>query len=202
MAKRNKAESDQKPNPYYMAFFTALLSGGFSVVGGYYTSSYQANMAIAQKQYEYKSQAYSAFLEKLNKSNSPQIHKIYSLSKSVELAATDMENEIVDQKLDLLGENELEEVYDLFDNSFNLLRIYGSKDVNKICDDILNAISGRLYQLDLDKYEGEIKSELVSLINWQTDGDHDTVFESRKRLKLLIVLLKALMVEMRKDMKL
>jgi hypothetical protein len=202
MAKRDKANSEQKPNAYYIAFFTALLSGGFSVVGSYYTSSYQANMAITQKQFEYKSQAYSAFLEKLNKSNSPQIHKIYTLSKSVELASTDMENEMLDQNLDLLGVDEFEEVYDQFDNSFNLLRIYGSKDVNIICDDILNVISGRLSQLDLDKYKGEAKSRLVSLINWRIEDDLGLALEARKKLNLLIVLLRNLMTEMRKDMNL
>src|SRR6266571_1117125 len=67
-----KPSLPKQPNPYVMAVITAVLAGAFAVLGTYFTAQFQAKHAIAQKQLEYRAQSYAAFLEKIDRSRSPE----------------------------------------------------------------------------------------------------------------------------------
>lgn len=80
-----------KLHPYVLAMFTAVLSAVLSVTGFYFTSKIQAAAAIEQKRFEYRSEAYNAFIKSVDAKNSPTIAQLLNLGKIAEHMATDSE---------------------------------------------------------------------------------------------------------------
>ncbi len=130
-----KPSLPKQPNPYVMAVFTAVLAGAFSVLGTYFTAQFQAKHAIAQKQLEYRAQSYAAFLEKIDRSRSPEIGQLLSIGSLAERVATDSEiQNLEDQLAVLLRKAPIQDLYWKLNNDLNLVRLHGSDRVRRVCD--------------------------------------------------------------------
>src|SRR2546426_7172191 len=131
-----KPSLPKQPNPYVIAVFTAVLAGAFSVLGTYFTAQFQAKHAIAQKQLEYRAQSYAAFLEKIDRSRSPEIGQLLSIGSLAERVTTDSEiQNLEDQLAVLLRKAPIQDLYWKLNSDLNLVRLHGSIRVRRVCDE-------------------------------------------------------------------
>lgn len=164
MARSHSPKSEKSkvagiPNPYLLAVMTAVLAGIFSVVGGYYTARFQAQEAIAQKQFEYRVLAYTAFLEKTEHSKAPVINQILTIGSMADHLATDSEiQEFEDRVSALLKKHSSQDIYQQLNSDLNTLRLHGTSKVAAMCDDILKSLLLKDYAIDWSKYPADIAS--------------------------------------------
>lgn len=151
------ATVSSSPNPYVLVVLTATLSAVLSVGGGYFTSAFQAQHAIAQKQLELRSQAYGAFLDKIDYRRSPVINEILSVGKMVDSLGTDSEIQGFENHLaGLLTKLDKQRLLWQFKSDLNILRIHGSKRVLEITDDILAAMALHSDEIEWKTYPPEL----------------------------------------------
>jgi hypothetical protein len=145
------------PNPYAIAVLTAVLAGLFAVIGGYFTSAFQARHAIAQKQLEYRVTAYSSFLDKTNLNNAPAISQILNIGQMADHVATDGEIQAFEDRIaDLLKKQDAHDLYLQLNADLNLLRLHGSGRVQKTCEDLLKALMLRDFEIDWKSYPPDV----------------------------------------------
>ena len=146
----------KQQNPYAMAVFTAVLAGIFSIVGSYFTTQIQTRYAIVQKQLEYRAQAYSGFLEKIDRSRSPVLSQILTIGSLVGRVAADSEVQNLEDRLaDIFKKADIQDLYWQLNSDLNVLRLHGSRRVRRVCDDILKALSLQDSEIDWSLYSAE-----------------------------------------------
>lgn len=156
-ATRSPREGGKQPNPYLMALMTAALAGLFSVIGGYFVAGVQARYATAQKQLEYRANAYGAFLDKTDRNRAPAIGQILNIGTMAEHLATDGEIQAFEDRIaEFLGKHSEQDLYWQLNADLNVLRLHGSGRVSSICSDILLALSLRDNQINWSAYPPDV----------------------------------------------
>jgi len=156
-AARSPHKGDKQPNPYVVAILTATLAGIFSVIGGYFAAVFQAEHAMAQKQFEYRVAAYEAFLDKTDRNRAPAISQILNIGTMAEHLATDGEIQAFEDCIaELLNKHSAEELYWQLNADLNVLRLHGSERISKICSDILLALMLRDYEINWQAYPPDV----------------------------------------------
>ena len=194
-----------RPNPYLVAVFTALLSAVFAIIGFYFTAKLQAENVIIQKQYEYKATAYSAFLSSINKNTSPVIAEILSAGELSKHVVTDEDIQSLEDKFGRLAALNYEYKISLrFDSEFNILQLHGSEIVRRYCEDILSVLALREQSVNWNDYSKEITQLrdrwLAIQINGIAYGWEEKVSdEERVMYVLLSALYKNLLTQLRTE---
>ncbi len=179
-----------QPNPYLMALLTATLAGLFSVLGGYFAASFQAKHAIAQKQIEYRVEAYGAFLDKTDRNKAPALSQIISIGAMADHLATDSEIQAFEDRIALLLKKyDAQDLYWQLNADLNILRLHGSDRVSKICDDLLMALLLRDSEISWTDYP----SDIVAFHNrWKTAQEKGTSYGWEERVsgdeRLMIIM--------------
>ncbi len=147
----------RQPNPYGMAFLTAALAGLFSVVGGYFAAGFQAQHAVAQKQLEFRVKAYEAFLEKTDRAKTPGISQLLNIGVMADDLTTDGEIQAFENRIsELLKKHDAQDLYWQLNGDFNVLRLHGSTQVTRTCDNILKALLLRDAEINWRDYPPEV----------------------------------------------
>lgn len=178
-------------NPYIMALITATFAGLFSAAGGYFVAGFQAKNAIAQKQIEYRIEAYTDFLEKTDRNQAPALRQILSIGSMADHLATDSEIQAFETRIALLlRKYDLQELYWQLNADLNILRLHGSDRTSKICDDLLMALLLRSSEVKWADYP----SDIVTFHNqWKTAQENgiaygwDECISGDERLMIIIV---------------
>jgi hypothetical protein len=136
-----------------MALFTALLAGIFSLSGAYVIAKIQARHATTAKALEYRAQAYSGFLQKLDWERSPLVSRLLNIGSLADRVATDGEIQALEDRIaDLLKQLDPQEAYWQLSSDFNLLRLHGDIITDKFCSDILALLSFRHHEVNWAQY--------------------------------------------------
>lgn len=163
----------------------------FSIIGIYYTADFQAREAIAQKQFEYRVLAYSAFLEKTDHNKVPAISKILTIGSMADHLATDGEiQEFEDRMARFLKKHNAQDIYWQLNADLNSLRLHGTPRVAEICDDILKSLLLRDHEIIWSKYPVDLVSEHDSWSAAQDKGQADGWTErvsSDERLMIVMI---------------
>ena len=192
-------------NPYLMAVFTASLAGIFSVAGGYFTAKFQAEQAIAQKQMEYRVSAYTAFLEKTDRTRDPVISQLLNIGSMAGHLATDSEIQAFEDRVgDLLKKHDTQDIYWQLNADVNVLRLHGSKRVAEMCDDILKSLLLRDSEIHWGKYSEEIVKAHANWksaqFNGETYGIEERIYPDERLMIISISMLtKALIEQLQKE---
>lgn len=204
-AKQEQTKVAGTPNPYAMAVFTAVLAGIFSIIGSYYTADFQAWQAIAQKQFEYRVVAYTAFLEKTDYAQAPAISQILTIGSMADHLATDGEiQEFEDQIARLLKKYSAQDIYWQLNADMNTLRLHGTPRVAEICSDILRSLLLRNHEIAWNKYPTDI---VVAHDRWSIAPEKRQAYgwveqvSSDERLMIVMIskLTQALIAQLRKE---
>lgn len=204
-AKKEETKVTATPNPYVMAVFTAVLAGIFSIIGGYYTTDFQARQAIAQKQFEYRVLAYTAFLEKTDHAKAPAISQILAIGSMADHLAFDGEiQEFEDRIVRLLKKHSAQDIYWQLNADLNSLRLHGTPRVAEICDDILKSLLLRDHEIIWSKYPTDL---MAAHDRWNTAQDKGLAYgwiervSSDERLMIVMIskLTQALIAQLRKE---
>ena len=201
-----KPRLPEQPNPYAMAVLTAVLAGAFSVLGTYFTAQFQAKHAIAQKQLEYRAQSYAAFLEKIDRSRSPEIGQLLSIGSLAERVTTDSEiQNLEDQLAVLLRKAPIQDLYWKLNSDLNLVRLHGSIRVRRVCDDILKALALREFEIDWSGYPRDVSQLREKWAEVQKEGatyGWQPRISNDKRLMIIVVgkLFELLVAELRNEL--
>ena len=201
-----KPSLPKQPNPYVIAIFTAVLAGAFSVLGTYFTAQFQAKHAIAQKQLEYRAQSYAAFLEKIDRSRSPEIGQLLSIGSLAERVTTDSEiQNLEDQLAVLLRKAPIQDLYWKLNSDLNLVRLHGSIRVRRVCDDILKALALREFEIDWSGYPRDVSQLREKWAEVQKEGatyGWQPRISNDKRLMIIVVgkLFELLVTELRNEL--
>jgi len=201
-----KPSLPKQPNPYVIAVFTAVLAGAFSVLGTYFTAQFQAKYAIAQKQLEYRAQSYAAFLEKIDRSRSPEIGQLLSIGSLAERVATDSEIQTLEDQLAvLLRKAPIQDLYWKLNSDLNLVRLHGSNRVRRVCDDILKALALREFEIDWSVYPRDVSQLREKWAGIQKEGityGWQPRISNDKRLMIIVVgkLFELLVTELRNEL--
>ena len=197
---------NDNPSPYSTAIFTVVLSGFFTIVGFYLTTKWQFQIAIAEKQYEYRINAYNSFLSAISRNNSPMIAEILNIGELSKHLTTDAEIQALEDKFNELSKLNYEyKILWQLDSDFSILRLHGSDLVRKYCDDILSVLALREYDVVWNNYP----KELVSLKNiWvknQEDGiaygwEEKVTGEERVMFVILSAMYKNLLTQLRNEL--
>jgi hypothetical protein len=180
----------KQQNPYAMVVFTAVLAGIFSIVGSYFTTQIQTKYAIVQKQLEYRAQAYSGFLEKIDRSRSPVLSQILSIGSLTERVATDSEiQDLEDRLADIFKKTDIQDLYWQLNSDLNVLRLHGSTRVRRMCDDILKALSLKDSEIDWSFYSAEASQFYTEWRDAQKQGLSYTEPKISDDERLMIVVL-------------
>jgi len=159
-AMKDKTKVAVTPNPNVMAVFTAVLAGIFSIIGIYYTADFQVREAIAQKQFEYRVLAYTAFIEKTDHTKAPAMSQILAIGSMADHLTTDGEiQEFEDRVSRLLKKHSAQDIYWQLNADLNSLRLHGTPRVAEICDDILKSLFLRDHEIIWSKYPADLVSE-------------------------------------------
>jgi hypothetical protein len=157
VVKNSESSTQLSPNPYVMALVTATLAGLFSVIGGYFSANFQARQSVAQKQLEYRVEAYGAFLDKTDRSRAPSISQILSIGAMADHLATDAEIQSFEDRIaGLLKKHDAQDLYWQMNSDLKVLRLHGSGQVANTCDDILKALLLRDEEIDWADYPQEV----------------------------------------------
>ena len=158
-----------------MAFGTAVMAAALSVVGNYFSSSFQAKQTLIQKQFEYRAQAYNAFLDNLDGTKAPVLNKLLEIGTLSVAAITDGQVQgSEDEATEFLKKNNLRNVYSQFYSSVGILRLHGTPQVQKHCDDILLMLSYASTSVDWSTYPKSIQ-ESYKAINSKAVPDKDYI---------------------------
>ncbi|MFC7518021.1 hypothetical protein ACFQUU_23710 [Herbaspirillum sp. GCM10030257] len=167
------------PNPYAMAVLTAVLAGLFAVIGGYFTSAFQARHAIAQKQLEYRVAAYSSLLDKTNLNNAQAISQILNIGQMADHIATDGEIQAFEDRIaDLLKKQGTHDLYLQLSADLNLFRLHGSGRAQRTCDDLLKALMLRDFEIDWKIYPPDVGEYHEK---WKTALENGTAYGWEER---------------------
>jgi hypothetical protein len=140
-----------------LALLTATLAGFFSLVGAYFGAGFHARHAVVQIQFTHRVEAYSAFLERIDRSRAPAISQLLSVGLMDKYVATDGEIQSFEDRIgELLKSHDVQELFWQLNGDANILRLHGSPRVAEICDDILTAIVLRDNEIDWAKYAPEV----------------------------------------------
>lgn len=202
-----KPSLPKQPNPYAIAVFTAVFAGVFAVIGMYFTAQLQAKHAIAQKQLEYRAHAYTAFLEKMDRSRSPVIGQLLSIGSLAKMAATDSEiQDIEDQFAVLLRKAPLQDLYWQLNGDLNFIRLFGSNRVRRVCDDILKALALREDEIDWSVYPRDVAQFHAQWAEAEKEGiayGWEPKISDDERLMIVVVgkLFELLVTELRNELR-
>lgn len=180
---------EAQPNPYFMVLLTATLAGLFSVVGGYLVVGFQAKHAIAQKQFEYRIEAYGAFLDKTDRNTASALSQVLSIGAIADHIATDSEIQAFEDRIALLLEKYgAQDLYLQLNADLNILRLHGSDRVSKICDDLQ-----ALFLQGIEISWGDYPSDIVTFHNrWRTAQEKGIAYGWEERVsgdeRLMIVM--------------
>jgi hypothetical protein len=199
------AKREQSPNAYTMALLTAVLAGLFSIVGGYFVASFQAKHATTQKHLELRAQAYSAFLEKVDRVRFPAAAQILSIGSLADKVGTDGEIQALEDKMEvLLRGNDTQTLYWQLNGDFNLLRLYGTPSIQHHCDDILRIFAEKRVNISWNKYPAPVRQYYEK---WRHIEDSDVAYFDPKittdeRLMMIVVarLFASLITELRSEL--
>jgi hypothetical protein len=148
-----------KPNPYLLALLTAVLAGLFSITGGYFTASFQAKNAVLQKQLEYRAQAYTTFLEKIDKTRAPLLAELLNIGSLANNVGSDGEiQELEDRMGALLDKAKPSDIYWQLNSDFNILRLHGTPSVRETCQNLLKVLSFRHWEVNWSTYSPVIQN--------------------------------------------
>jgi len=168
-----------EPNQYWLALFTAFLSGAFSITGGYFVTKYQAAQNVKIKEKELKDNVYSIFLEKVNRKSSPLISKLLNLGVIADTVMSDGDIQSLEDKIEaLLNSLDRHDAYWQLNSDFNILRLYGDKKTNALCVDILYIITFQNYHVNWDNYPKDIQ-EYYS--RWKKNLSRGTPYGFQKK---------------------
>lgn len=163
--------SSKPANPYLLAFFTAVLAGLFSVVGGYFVAKFQANAVISQKHLEYRASAYSAFLRNIDQAGKPLASLLLSIGSLSKKVATDGEIQDFEDRMSMfIKEHDMQNIYWQLSADFNVLRLHGSDEISEICNDILSTLVSRSDEINWDKYPEHVSASYRS---WRAQEGKD-----------------------------
>ncbi len=170
-AKREKTRVVATPNPYVMVVFTAVIAGIFSIIGSYYTADFQTREVIAQKQFENRMLAYTAFLENTDHTKAPAISQILTIGSMADHLATDGEiQEFEDRTAHFLKNYSSQDIFWQLNADLNSLRLQGTPRVAEICDDILKSLLLRDDEIIWSKYSAKLVTAHESWSRAQDKG--------------------------------
>jgi len=150
--------SNKHPNPYVMAIFTAILAAGFATLGTYYTHQKQTQKFLLEQRLGSRKQAYTLFLEKIDREKSPLLSRLLHLGSVAEHLATDGEIQTLEDAFEQI--TVALQSYDLYwqlSNDMSILRMYGSRTVVEYANDLLDLTSGKYWQISLQKYPRDVQ---------------------------------------------
>jgi len=181
----------KQPNPYSLAFFTAIMAGIFSTVGSYFATSFQARHAIEQKHFEFRAQAYSGFLEKIDHVRAPVVSEFLHTGLLAEELDTDADLQSLENRMTrILSEIDVQELYWRLNSDLTILRLYGSPMVQCFCEDILKTLILQHDEIDWSIYPARIKE---SYEQWRASQEKttDTYIElqisNEERLRFIMI---------------
>lgn len=205
LAKQKEVKVAGTPNPYAIAVLTAALAGIFSIIGSYYTADFQARQAIAQKQFEYRVVAYTAFLEKTDRTKAPAISQILTIGSMADHLDSDGKiQEFEDRIATLLQKHSAQDIYWQLNADLNTLRLHGTSRVAETCDDILKSLLLRDHEIIWNKYP----TDLVAVHDrWSISQEKGQAYgwiervSSDERLMIVMIskLTQALIAQLRKE---
>jgi GTP-binding protein EngB required for normal cell division len=123
------------PNPYMLAFLTAILSGLFSVLSIHVTSIYHDKHEKLSKNIELKKTAYMLFLDRVNNGKSTVVNNIQYIGKLADKSYSDGELQEVENYLSTLPKQIDVKLLIELNQDFSILEACGSKDVRKTIND-------------------------------------------------------------------
>ena len=169
MFKKYRNKSDlTPPHLYVIAVLSAVLAGMVSIV----VSHFNGQQAIAQKQMELRVGAYAAFLEKIDTHRAPAIGKLLSIGAIVSHVATDSEIQESENNIgSFLSAHPVQELYWQLSLDFNILKVHGSTQVARICNDILKALMLRDEEIDWSSYSQDVSKFHDVWKSLQEDGE-------------------------------
>lgn len=127
----------KEPNPYMIAFITAIMSGAISIVGNFIIINKQLEQALFQKVFDERTKAYSDFLRKSKFSDDDSLGKLYRLYPIFAHATSDADYRDYFIELEKISSNlEANILFDKTANDLAILHVYGSKEVIQICEDL------------------------------------------------------------------
>ena len=197
---------NDSPSPYSIAILTVILSGFFTIVGFYLTAKWQFQIAITEKRYEYRMNAYNSFLSAISRNNSPIIAEILNIGELSKHVATDAEIQVLEDKFSELSKlnNEYKISWQL-DSDFSVLRLYGSDLVRQYCDDILSVLVLREYDVEWNNYPKELVSLKNIWVKYQENGiaygwEEKVTGEERVMFVILSAMYKNLLTQLRNEL--
>lgn len=141
----------KQPNSYFLAFLTAIMAGLFSTAASYFAASFQSRHAVEQKQFEFRAQAYSAFLEKVG--HDRLVSELLNTDLLAEEVTTDDEIQSLENRmLQVLSRIDVQELHSVLSSDLAILRLGGSPTVQRFCDDILKTLILRAAEVNWSFY--------------------------------------------------
>lgn len=185
---RTLAKRSTPSNPYFLAFFTAVLAGLFSVLGGYFVAKFQADSALAQKQIEYRVSAYGAFLKNIDHAGRPLASLLLSFGSLAGKVATDGKiQDFEDRMSAFVQKNDVQNSYWQLSADFNVLRLHGSDEVSEICSDILSALSMRSDEINWARYPEHVSASYMSWKSAENNGFYAVTPRVSERERMMFI---------------
>ena len=178
------------PNPYLLAFFTALFAGLFSIVGIYYLSKIHINHMLLEKDLDLKKEMYLSFINKIDKNNDPIISELLSIGPLADNVNTDGEIQNFEDKLyNILSRNSTYDIYWRLNSDLNIIRLRASDRVKTRADDLLNTLILNFNEVQIKKHSPEIQAYYSKWWEIQRDGiayGYEERITSEQRFSIII----------------
>lgn len=164
-------KTKQSPNPYLLAFITALFAGLFSIVGNYHLSKGQIKQMLLEKDLDLRKEVYLSFLNKIDKSNDPVISEMLNIGSLVDKAGTDSQIQDSEDRLhNILSKNDTYDIYWRLNSDLNILRLRASDRVKMRADDLLNALTLNFHEIQIKNHSAEVQAYYDKWWEVQRDG--------------------------------
>lgn len=190
---------------YFMAVFTAILAGVFSIVANYFAANFSGERSATRKLFEYRIESYVTFVQKTDQQASPALSRLLSFGSMVQHVVTDSEIQLFEDRAAKFFEKyDTHHLYWQFNSVITPLRLAGSKRVNKICDDIQLA----LMQHDEEIQWPDYSSDIVELYDrWKSAQESGSAYaieeqiseEDRLMIVAVALLMQALIDQLRSE---
>lgn len=154
-----------------MAVVTAVLAALSALAGTYFTARTQMEQFFVEHQLNMRRSAYTAFLERVSRVNSPVLGAILNIGSMDQNVATDSEIQELENILhQLLREKKIPDLYWELNSDLKIIRLNGSDKVRDISEDILRVLALRHSEIDILKYPRSVQDYYALLLQSMRPG--------------------------------
>jgi hypothetical protein len=171
---------DRKISAYLMALFTALLSIIGAAIASFQITSLQANQSIAERKAACRKEAYITFLSRIDRKSDPAISELLGIGVLADKVSTDSQIQDLENHFSkLLERSKPQVVYIQLSSDLNLLRLCGSREVNRRADDLLDVLIGDFSGVDTSHYSANFRQYYHSWLTLQQGKNRAYGWEER-----------------------